>query len=330
MRATLLLAASLLAASAAARAAELQPAIVFDVGGKFDKSFNEGVDDGAQRFSKATGIEVRSFEPQNDSQRGQALRKFARAGNDPILAVGFAFAGDLTSVAKEFPNTRFVIIDSVVDAPNVQSIVFKEQEGSYLAGMLGAMAAGTGKLGFVGGMDIPLIRRFACGYAQGAHAVRPDVEVLQNMTGTTGAAWNDPVRGGELARSQIERGANVIFQAAGATGIGVLQAATDAGKLGIGVDSNQNQMHPGHMLTSMLKRVDVAAESAFAAARDGTWKPGVSVLGLAQNGVALAFDEENAPLVTAEQKARVMAAATDIASGKIAVHDYMVDKSCPN
>ena len=329
MRATLLLAASLLALSPAARAADVKPAIVFDVGGKFDKSFNQGVNDGALRFTKATGIEVRDFEPQNDSQREQALRKFAKAGNDPVLAVGFAQATALETVAKEFPKTRFVIIDSVVDAPNVQSVVFREEQGSYLAGVLGAMAAKDGKLGFVGGMDVPLIRRFACGYTQGAKSVRPDIEVLQNMTGTTGAAWNDPVRGGELARSQIERGAALVFQAAGATGIGVLQATTDAGKLGIGVDSNQDSLHPGHMLTSMLKRVDVATETAFQSAKDGTFKPGTSTLGLAENGIALAFDDENAPLVTPEMKARVMAAAADIQSGKITVHDYMADQSCP-
>ena len=330
MRATLLLAASLLALSPlAARAADVKPAIVFDVGTKFDKSFNEGVNDGAQRFAKASGVEVRDFEPQNDSQREQAMRKFAKAGNDPILAVGFSQATALTIVAKEFPKTRFVIIDSVVDAPNVQSIVFREEQGSYLAGVLGAMAANGGKLGFVGGMDVPLIRRFACGYVQGAKSVRPDVEVLQNMTGTTSAAWNDPVRGGELARSQIERGATVVFSAAGGTGVGVLQAASDAGKLGIGVDSNQNALHPGHMLTSMLKRVDVATEKSFQAAKDGSWKPGVSTLGLAESGVALAFDDENAPLVTPEMKARVMAASADIASGKVVVHDYMADHSCP-
>jgi len=330
MRHALLLAASLFALIPAARAADVKPAIVFDTGGKFDKSFNEGVDDGAKRFTKATGIEVRDFEPQNDSQREQALRKFAKAGSDPILAVGFAMATAVTDVSKEFPKTRFVIIDSVVDAPNVQSIVFHEEQGSYLAGVLGALSAGGGKLGFIGGMDVPLIRRFACGYVQGAKSVTPDIEVLQNMTGTTGAAWNDPVRGGELARSQIERGANVVFQAAGGTGIGVLQTTADAGKLGIGVDSNQNDLHPGHMLTSMLKRVDVATEGAFNAAKDGTWKPGVTTLGLAQNGVALAFDAENAPLVPPNAKARVMQAAADIVSGKVIVHDYVADNSCPN
>lgn len=318
-----------LAAFQPAYAADPKPAIVFDLGGKFDKSFNEGVNQGAAAFTKSTGIAVRDFEPQNSSQIEQALRTFAKRGFDPVLAVGFDQSSALATVAKEFPGTRFGIVDSVVEAPNVQSILFREQEGSYLAGVLAALSSKGGKIGFVGGMDIPLIRKFACGYTEGAHAVNPKIEVLQNMTGATGAAWNDPVRGGELARSQMERGAQVIFAAAGATGLGVLQAAADAGKLGIGVDSNQNYLHAGHMLTSMLKRVDIATEKSFGAARDGSWKAGVSVLGLSDGGVALAFDSENATLVTPEEKARVTQAGADIVAGKVKVHDYMADNSCP-
>ncbi len=334
MKTLLLAAAATLGLGVAARAADIKPAIVYDLGGKFDKSFNEGVHNGAELFAKANGnMPIREFEPQNDSQREQALRTFAKRGNDPILAVGFSQESAVTTVAKEFPKTHFIIIDDVVDAPNVQSILFREEQGSYLAGVLGAMAAtqkaAGAKLGFVGGEDVPLIRRFACGYVQGARSVDPKIEVLQDMTGSTGAAWNDPVRGGELAKSQMERGATVVFQAAGATGLGVLQAVADAGKLGIGVDSDQNYLHPGHMLTSMVKRVDIATEKSFAAAKDGTWKPGTTVLGLAEGGVGLAFDAENAPLVTAAEKARVAQARADIISGKIVVHDYMADKSCP-
>jgi basic membrane protein A len=316
-------------AAAQGSSAAIKPAVVFDLGGKFDKSFNESVHDGAEAFQKRTGIPVREFEPQTDSQREQALRDFARRGADPILAVGFAQASAVTAAAKEFPNTRFVIIDSVVDAPNVQSVVFREEQGAYLAGLLGALKSQTGKLGFVGGMDVPLIRKFACGYAQGAVAGKPGTQVLQNMTGSTGAAWNDPVRGAELARSQIERGADVVFQAAGATGIGVLQAAADAGKLGIGADSDQDSLHPGHMLTSVVKRVDVAADRAFTAAQDGTWKPGTTVLGLADDGMALAFDDENASLVTAAMRAQVEQAKADIIAGRVQVHDYTTDGACP-
>ncbi len=313
-----------------ARAADITPAIVFDMGGKFDKSFNEGVHDGAEAFTKATSITVREFEPQNDTQREQALRNFARRGQSPIIAVGFNQASAMKTVAAEFPGLRFVIIDSVAEAPNVQSILFREEQGSYLAGMLAGLRSGTGKIGFIGGMDVPLIRKFACGYVQGAHAVNPRIEVLQNMTGSTPAAWADPVRGAELTRSQIERGADVVFHAAGATGVGVLQAAADAGKFGIGVDSNQNQLHPGHVLTSMVKQLNVATRTTLEAARAGTWKPGTQVLGLAEDGVGLAFDDNNASVVTAEMSGRIDQAKADIVAGRTVVHDYMSDNACPN
>jgi len=218
---------------------------------------------------------------------------------------------------------KFAIIDMVVDLPNVQSVVFKEQEGSFLVGMMAAMASKTGKVGFVGGMDIPLIRKFECGYEQGAKFANPKTEVFQNMTGTTGAAWNDPARGGELAKAQFSKGADVIFAAAGGTGMGVYQAAKDAGKLAIGVDSNQNHLHPGTMLTSMLKRVDVAVYNV-----SKNHKPGMSVLGLKEAGVDYALDKNNEKLVSADMKKKVDAAKADIISGKIKVADYMADNAC--
>ncbi|WP_407048580.1 BMP family protein [Methyloraptor flagellatus] len=308
---------------------DIQPAVLYDLGGKFDKSFNEAGYAGAEKFKKDAGVEYRDFEIQNDAQREQALRNFARRGNSPIVAIGFSQATAIEKVAKEFPNIKFAIIDMVVDLPNVRSIVFKEQEGSYLVGLLGAMASKSGKLGFVGGMDIPLIRKFACGYVQGAKAANPKVEVFQNMTGTTGAAWNDPVKGGELARSQIERGADVVYHAAGGTGLGVLQAAADAGKLGIGVDSNQNHLHPGKVLTSMLKRVDVAVYDAFKDAKDGKWSNGVKVLGLAEGGIGWALDDNNKALITPEMKAAADKAEKDIIAGTVKIHDYMSDQKCP-
>jgi basic membrane protein A len=327
-----LLATALLAllTTGAARAADITPAVVFDMGGKFDKSFNEGVHDGAEAFTKATGIAVREFEPQNDTQREQALRNFARRGQSPIIAVGFNQASAVKTVAAEFPTLKFVIIDAVADAPNVQSVLFREEQGSYLAGMLAALRSATGKIGFVGGMDVPLIRKFACGYVQGARAVNPQVEVMQNMTGSTPAAWSDPIRGAELTRSQIERGADVVFQAAGATGVGVLQAAADAGKFGIGVDSNQNALHPGHVLTSMVKQLDIVTRSTLETARAGNWRPGIQVLGLAEDGVGLVFDASNAPIVTAKMRGRVDQAKADIIAGRVTVHDYMSDNACPN
>ncbi len=312
-----------------AQAADLEPAVVFDMGGKFDKSFNEGVFNGVEKFRKETGIKYREFEVTNTTQREQALRRMAQRGADPVLGVGFAQGPALEKVAKEYPNVRFTIIDSVVDLPNVQSVIFKEHEGSFLVGVLAAEASKTGKVGFVGGMDIPLIRRFACGYVQGVKRVNPDAEVFQNMTGSTPAAWNNPTKGSELAKSQFDRGADVVYAAAGGTGIGVYQAAKDAGKLAIGVDSNQNYLHPGTMLTSMLKRVDVAAYSAFKGAKDGTWKPGIRNLGLAENGVGWALDEHNKDLVSAKMIESVDRASKDIVAGHIKVHDYMADNSCP-
>ncbi|TFF27758.1 BMP family ABC transporter substrate-binding protein [Jiella endophytica] len=323
-----ILAATVMTATAAV-AADFKPAILYDLGGKFDKSFNEAAYNGAERFKKETGTEYREFEIVNDAQREQALRRFARDGASPIVSVGFSQAAALETVAKEYPDTQFAIIDSVVDLPNVRSILFKEEEGSYLVGILAAMKAKDGKVGFIGGMDIPLISKFACGYKGGVKSVSKDDAVYENMTGTTGAAWNDPVRGGELAKAQIDKGADVIFHAAGGTGIGVLQAAADAGKFGIGVDSNQNGLFPGHVLTSMVKRVDNAIFDAFTDAKDGKWTSGVVTLGLKEDGVGYAMDDNNADLVTAEMKEAAEKAKQDIIDGKIEVHDYTTDSSCP-
>ncbi len=306
-----------------AKADEFSPAIVFDMGGKFDKSFNEAAYNGAEKFKAESGVTYREFEVTNPSQREQAMRNMARRGATVIVAMGFAQAAAVETVAKEFPDTKFTLIDMVVDLPNVQSVIFKEHEGSFLVGMAAAMASQTGKVGFIGGMDIPLIRKFALGYVEGAKHVNPNIEIFQNMTGTTPAAWNDPTKGGELARSQFDRGADVVYAAAGGTGVGVYQAAKDAGKLAIGVDSNQNYIHPGTMLTSMVKRVDVAVHEAFMSAKNGTWQGGFKVLGLAEDGVGFALDEYNRDLVSAGMEAKINAARQDIISGKITVTDYM-------
>jgi basic membrane protein A and related proteins len=306
-----------------ATAQEFSPAVVFDMGGKFDKSFNEAAYNGAERFKKETAIAYREFEVTNEAQREQALRNMARRGSQIVVGIGFSQASGMEKVAKEFPSTKFAIVDAVVDLPNVQSIVFKEHEGSFLVGMAAAMASKTGKIGFVGGMDIPLIRKFALGYDEGAKYVNPKIEIFQNMTGTTPAAWNDPTRGGELARSQFDRGADVVYAAAGATGLGVLQAAKDKGRLAIGVDSNQNHLHPGTILTSMVKRVDLAVYEAFKTAKDGSWKPGLRNLGVAEGGVGWALDQNNRSLITPEMEKRLAQARADIVAGKIKVSDYM-------
>jgi basic membrane protein A len=247
----------------------------------------------------------------------------AERGANPIVGIGFSQGSAIEKVAKEFPKLQFAIIDSVVNLPNVQSTVFAEHEGSFLVGMMAAMASRTGKVGFVGGMDIPLIRKFQCGYEQGAKYANPKIAVSANMTATTRTAWNDPARGGELAKSQFAGGVDVVFAAAGGTGVGVYQAAKDAGKLAIGVDSNQNHLHPGTMLTSMVKRVDVAVYNAFKGV-----KPGITSLGLKDGGVDYALDEHNARLVTAEMKMKVDAAKADIIAGKIKVIDYMANNAC--
>jgi basic membrane protein A and related proteins len=318
-------ASALLALTAGVAAAE--PAIIFDLGGKFDKSFNEAAFNGATRWATETGGTFKELEMQSEAQREQALRQLAESGANPVVMTGFAFGDVLNTVAPDFPDTKFAIIDMVVEQPNVKSVVFTEHEGSYLVGMMAGLASKTGTVGFIGGMDIPLIRRFGCGYAQGVLAANPEATVVLNMTGTTPAAWNDPVKGAELTKAQKAQGADVIFAAAGGTGVGVLQTAADEGILSIGVDSNQNYLHPGSVLTSMLKRVDNAVYEAFKEGENLT--PGVNVLSLANDGVGYAMDENNAALVTPEMQAAVDAAAAKIKSGELVVHDYMSDNTCP-
>ncbi len=271
------------------------------------------------------------FEVTNEAQREQGMRKMAQRGADVILCVGFSQADACDKVAKEFPDTKFSIIDvGWLDNPNMRQYVFKEHEGSFLVGALAAMASKTGKVSFVGGQDVPIIKKFACGYVQGAKAVNSKIEVFQNMTGDTPAAWNDPAKGSELAKSQFDRGSDVVFAAAGGTGAGVYQAAADSGKLAIGVDSNQNHMQPGTMLTSMLKRVDLAAYQTFMDVKNGNFTSGVAVLGLAEEGVGWALDEHNESLITDVMKSTIKGLANKVVAGDIKVHDYLSDNNCPS
>ncbi len=321
----LLGASALLALSAGSAIAE--PALIFDLGGKFDKSFNEAAFNGAQRWADETGGTFREIELTSEAQREQALRRFAEAGANPVIMTGFAFGSVLGEVAPDYPDTKFAIIDMVVDQPNVRSVVFNEHEGSFLVGMMAGLKTETNTVGFIGGMDIPLIRKFACGYAQGVLAANPDATVVANMTGTTPAAWNDPVKGGELTKAQISQGADIVYAAAGGTGVGVLQAAADEGIFSIGVDSNQNYLHPGSVLTSMMKRVDVAVYDALTQGTE--LETGFNVMGLANYGVGVALDENNEAIVSYDMLAQVYAAADKIVSGEMMVHDYMSDDSCP-
>jgi basic membrane protein A len=300
-----------------------QPAVIYELGGKADRSFNQAAFEGAERWKKANGGRYLEFEVGQSAQREQAARRCAERGAAPVVAIGFPQAASIAAEAKEFPKTPFAIIDAVVDLPNVQSFVYREHEGSFLVGQLAAMASKTGKVGFVGGMDIPLVRKFLCGFEQGARYANPKVVVLSAMAGSTPAAWTDPERGAELTRSQIARGVDVVFAAAGTTGLGIMQAAKDGGILAIGVDSNQNHLHPGTMLTSMVKRVDLAVMQAF-----GGVKPGITSLGLKEGGVDYALDAYNDRLVTPAMRKSVDTAKTEIVAGRLKVIDYTVANAC--
>lgn len=303
-----------------------EPAVIYDLGGKFDKSFNEAGYNGAKRWADETGGTFREIELTSEAQREQALRRFAEAGANPIITMGFAMTTPIEAVAPEYPGVKFVNIDGWANLPNVQTVSFAEHEGSYLAGVMAAMASKSGTVGFIGGMDIPLIRKFGCGYAQGVKSVNPNATIVANMTGTTPAAWNDPVKGSELTKAQIAQGADVVYAAAGGTGVGVLQTAADEGILSIGVDSNQNHLHPGQVLTSMLKRVD---NTVYNALKDGSdLQTGYLTMDLASEGVGVAFDENNAALVSAQMKNAVAAATDGIISGSITVENYAATDTC--
>lgn len=304
-----------------ALAQDFNPVLLYDIGGKFDKSFNEAAFRGGEEFSRETGVEIRDFEPNSETQYEQALKRFARRKADIIVAVGVGYSVAVRNAAERYPDVKFTIIDGIVDLPNVQSITFKENEGAFLVGMIAGMKTETGKVGFIGGMDIPLIRRFQVGFEQGVEFVRTDTGFIENYVGTTPSAWNDPIKAAELARSQYARGVDIIFSAAGPSGLGVINAAKESGRFAIGVDSNQNHVQPGFVLTSMLKRVDLAVHAAMTEARNGTWQPGHRVMGLDQGGVDYAMDENNATLISDDMKLALEGARAKIISGEIVVAD---------
>ena len=306
----------------AAKADAIKPGIIYDMGGKYDHSFNQSAAEGVDRFVKETGITCHEFELSNDAQRTQFMRQLIRHGVNIIAAIGFNQASAVEEMAREFPLVKFVIVDGTVNLPNVESVNYKEQQSSYLCGMAAALVSKTHKVGFVGGMDIPLIRKFAMGYTAGAKLIDPSIKVIVNMTGTTPSAWNDPIRGGELAKSQFGQGVDVVFHATGSTGLGVMQAAKDAGLLSIGCDKNQDSVHPGSVLTSAVKRVDVAVYSAFMDAKNNTWKGGPKQLGLECDAVGYSLDQYNRLLITPAIEARLNQAKADIISGKISVPEY--------
>jgi basic membrane protein A len=300
-------------------AESITPAVVYAVGQKFDGSFNEAARAGAERFKAETGVAYLEFQPQSVAEFDRGVGALVRHGATDIAVIGFYYATPLDRLAARYPQVRFTLIDAAIDQPNVRAVVFREQEGAFLVGMLAALASQSGKVGFIGALDIPLIRRFIAGYSQGARHARPEVAVLVSFVGTTPAAFNDPATGAEVARSQFESGVDVVFAGAGTSNFGIFQQAADLHRLAIGVDSNQNGLHPGSILTSMLKRVDLAVLQAFAAGRDGTWLAGRHGLGLAEGGVDYAVDANNDKLLTPAMRAAVEAARADIIAGRLTV-----------
>src|SRR4051812_26930522 len=297
--------------------------IVFDIGGKDDRSFNASAWEGVKRAAKDFPIVLRDVEPGDPTSVEPAIRAFAERNYDLVIGVGFEQMPVVERVAKDYPNVNFVIIDGVIDLPNVASLIFKEHQGSYLVGMLAAMKSETGTVGFIGGMDIPLIHKFELGYEEGARAVNPSVNVIANYVGVTPAAWNNPGQGKELALAQIGKGADVIFTAAGNSGLGAFDAVEQQDKFVIGVDSDQNWVKPGHVLTSMVKRIDNAVYQIVKDRVGGQFTAGVHVYGLENEGVGYAVDQYNEKLITPEMTQRVEDAKQKIINGQIQVTDVM-------
>ena len=304
---------------------KLRVGIVFDIGGKDDKSFNAAAWEGVKRAKDELGIFLRDVEPGDPTSIEPSMRAFAERGYDLIVGVGFAQAPIMGDVARDYPNLKFAIIDGRIDLPNVASLNFKEHEGSFLVGMIAARTSKTGKIGFVGGMDIPLIHKFETGYAEGARYANPKIQVFENYVGVTDAAWNNPGKGKELAKAQIERGADVLFQAAGASGLGVFDAAEDMNKLAIGVDSNQNWVKPGFILTSMIKHVDVSVFNTVKELVEGRFKGGIHEFGMDTDSIGYALDDYNRKLIPQEVIDEVEKAKQDIIAGRIRVTDAMAN-----
>ena len=303
-------------------AAEFKVGLVLDRGGKDDKSFNTSAYEGAMQAKNKLGVFVKYVEAADDNAFEPSLQSFARRDFDLMIGIGFAQKEAIKKVAGQFPKKHFAIVDAEVDAPNVRSLMFEEHEGAYLVGAIAALTSKTGKIGFVGGMDIPLIRRFEMGYEAGAKKVNPQAAVLANFVGITSAAWNNPPKGKELAVSQYDAGADVIFAAAGASGLGVFDAAEEKKKFAIGVDANQDWMKPGLILTSMLKRVDLAVYSAIEDSKAGKFSGGIKRFGLADKGIDYSVDKYNEKILTEAVRKRADELKAEVIAGQIIVPDY--------
>src|SRR6266513_2679240 len=287
------MAAGALGLSVNSATAEFKVGLVLDRGGKDDKSFNSSAYEGANEAKTKLKVFLKYVEATDDNAFEPLLRAFAQRDFDLIIGIGFAQKEPIKKVAAQFPKKAFAIVDAQVDAPNVRSLLFEEHEGAFLVGAIAALTSKTGKIGFVGGMDIPLIRRFEMGYEAGAKKINPQIAVFANYVGVTSEAWNNPPKGKELALAQYERGADIIFAAAGASGLGVFDAAEERKKFAIGVDANQNWTKPGLILTSMLKRVDEAVFTTIMEAKSGKFTGGVKRFGLSNKGIDYAVDRYN-------------------------------------
>lgn len=309
---------------AAGGAKAIRAGIVFDVGGIDDKSFNEGAYRGLMRAKSELGVEVQYYQPSQPADRKTGLRQLAGKGYDIIIGVGFIFSDEMIAMANDFPKIKFACIDMVDKPeaeipPNLVGLKFREEQGSFLVGALAGLLTKTKKVGFVGGMNVPLIHKFEAGYKAGVKHVAPDVEVMINYAGETPKAFEDPETGKNRAVEQYKSGVDIIFHASGKTGLGVFQAAKELDKLAVGVDSDQYHEAPGHVLTSMTKGVDVAVIETIRAVKDGTYKSGKQVLGLKEGGVAIVYDQHNKGLISDEVYRKVMALKDEIIQGKIQV-----------
>lgn len=320
------LTAALVTVLAQAASANLKVGLVLDKGGKDDKSFNTSAYEGAMRAQKEMGIELKYVEATDNNSLEVLHRNMAQKKFDLIIGIGFAQADAVKKVAALFPKTQFAIVDGDVTAPNVRSLMFEEHEGSFLIGAAAAMKSKTGVVGFIGGMDIPLIRRFQKAYEAGVKHVNPKAKVIVNYIGVTGEAWNNPAKAKEMALAQIGQKADVIFHAAGASGSGLFDAAAEKKIYAIGVDSNQNWMKPGVVLTSMLKRVDVAVYDTIKQTNEKKFASGVIRFGLKDSGVDWALDKNNESLWSAAEKSKLNDIKKQIVSKKIKVPDYYVTK----
>ncbi len=316
--------ASQSAGQSAASASAFPTGLVFDIGGRGDKSFNDSAYEGLERAKKELGVTFTTLETNEGSDREAQLRQLATGDSKVVFGVGFLFTDDVRALAKEMPNQRFACVDYTVNPgdtlpANLVALKFREEEGSFLVGALAGLMSKTGKVGFVGGMEIPLIRKFQAGFTAGVKAVNPKAQVIVKYAGNTGAAFKDPTKGKELALSEYQAGADIIFHASGSTGLGVFEAARELKKLAIGVDSDQYDEAPGVVLTSMVKRVDTAVFDTIRDLKAGKWQGGVREFGLADSGVTWVYDARNKGQIPDAVKARVDALQAEIIAGRIKV-----------